>query len=132
MLLSNILDIYERVWGQVTDSSPHSSFLMTFTSTPKGHIGNRRSQTFGSSKTEANQGPVHQPCCYHKMRIYINVRWNKLCCWLIDIHDIKDGIYPCHVLKSEILMVENHPLITMLQRHLLNVGEIPFLVTCLL
>ena len=47
----------------------------------------------------------------------------KLCSGLINIHYVKDGIHSCHVLKSEILVVKNHPLITMLLRHMLYVGE---------
>ena len=46
----------------------------------------------------------------------------KLCSGLINIHYVKDGIHSCHVLKSEILVVKNHPLITMLLRHMLYVG----------
>ena len=45
--------------------------------------------------------------------------WSCFC----HVHDVEDGINPCHVLESEILMIENHPLITMLQRHFLDVGK---------
>ena len=69
------------------------------------------------------QGKVYGWQCCHTMRIVSMLGRKKLCSGLINIHYVKDGIHSCHVLKSEILVVKNHPLITMLLRHMLYVGE---------
>lgn len=40
-----------------------------------------------------------------------------------EVHDVKYGIYSCHVFEGEILVIEDHPFIAMLQRHRLYVGK---------
>ena len=44
---------------------------------------------------------------------------NALC----DFQQVKYGINARHVLEGEVLVVEHHPLLALLDRHVLDVGE---------
>ena len=40
-----------------------------------------------------------------------------------NFEQVEHGIYTSHILKREVLVIEHHPLLTFLDRHLLDVGN---------